>query len=134
MGIFLRQIKISTLTFISDLDVPISMTKQALHSSLTFDGRVVVITGSGTGIGQAIAKKFAERGASIIIMGRRREPLDATTEILNEIIKNADTICALVTIDGAWLHTIQRKLFIPPAEVAHIFRQMPADENFQWLD
>ena len=91
MGIFLRQIKISNLTFISDPNVPISMTKQALHSSLTFDGRVVVITGSGTGIGQAIAKKFAERGASIIIMGRRKEPLDATTEILNEIIKNVDS-------------------------------------------
>ncbi|HLE34462.1 MAG TPA: SDR family oxidoreductase, partial [Nitrososphaerales archaeon] len=74
-----------------DPNVPISMTKQALHSSLTFDGRVVVITGSGTGIGQAIAKKFAERGASIIIMGRRKEPLDATTAILNEIIKNADS-------------------------------------------
>ncbi len=67
------------------------MTKQALHSSLTFDGQVVVITGSGTGIGQAIAKKFAERGASIIIMGRRKEPLDATAEILNEIMKNADS-------------------------------------------
>jgi len=26
------------------------------------------------------------------------------------------------------------KLFIPPVEVAHIFQQMPADENFQWLD
>jgi NAD(P)-dependent dehydrogenase (short-subunit alcohol dehydrogenase family) len=46
-----------------------------------------VITGSGTGIGQAIAKKFAERGASIIIMGRRKEPLDKTTEILVDIMK-----------------------------------------------
>ena len=65
------------------------MTKQSLRSSLSFDGQVVVITGSGTGIGQAIAKKFAERGASIIIMGRRKEPLDATAKILNGIIKNA---------------------------------------------
>jgi len=64
------------------------MTKQSLRSSLSFDRQVVVITGSGTGIGQAIAKKFAERGASIIIMGRRKEPLDATASILNEIIKN----------------------------------------------
>lgn len=64
------------------------MTKQSSRSSLSFDGQVVVITGSGTGIGQAIAKKFAEHGASIIIMGRRKEPLDETAKILNEIIKS----------------------------------------------
>ncbi len=64
------------------------MTVQSAHSSLSFDRKVVVITGSGTGIGQAIAKKFAEHGANIIIMGRRKEPLDATAKILNEIIKN----------------------------------------------
>lgn len=54
--------------------------------------------------------------------------------IVHEIKKNADTLCALVTIDGAWLNTIHRKLFIPPAEVVQIFQQMPIDENFQWLD
>ncbi len=67
------------------------MTVQSAHSSLSFDRKVVVITGSGTGIGQAIAKKFAEHGANIIIMGRRKEPLDATAKILNEIIKNVDS-------------------------------------------
>lgn len=55
--------------------------------SLSFDKKVVVITGSGTGIGQAIAKKFAEHGASIVIMGRRKEPLEETANILNGIIK-----------------------------------------------
>ncbi|MGI0077406.1 MAG: SDR family oxidoreductase, partial [Nitrosopumilaceae archaeon] len=45
-----------------------------------------LITGSGTGIGQAIAKKFAENGASVIILGRRREPLEETKKILQEII------------------------------------------------
>jgi NAD(P)-dependent dehydrogenase (short-subunit alcohol dehydrogenase family) len=57
-------------------------------SKLKFSNKLVVITGSGTGIGQAIAKKFAENGASIVIMGRRREPLDKTSEILNKIIKD----------------------------------------------
>src|SRR5438309_7346325 len=53
---------------------------------LKFQGRVVVITGSGTGIGKAIAIKFAENGASIVILGRRKEPLEETAKSLKEII------------------------------------------------
>ena len=63
------------------------MTESSKSSNLKFSDKVVVITGSGTGIGQAIAKKFAEKGASIIIMGRRKEPLDKTSAILTEIMK-----------------------------------------------
>lgn len=58
------------------------MAESSKSSSLKFSDKVVVVTGSGTGIGQAIAKKFAEKGASIIIMGRRKEPLDKTSDIL----------------------------------------------------
>ncbi len=53
---------------------------------LKFQGKVVVITGSGTGIGKAIAVKFAENGASIVILGRRKEPLEETAKGLKEII------------------------------------------------
>jgi NAD(P)-dependent dehydrogenase (short-subunit alcohol dehydrogenase family) len=60
-------------------------------SRLKFADKTVVITGSGTGIGQAIAKKFAENGANIVIMGRRKEPLDQTAGILEEIIASSDS-------------------------------------------
>ena len=53
---------------------------------LDFANKVVVVTGSGTGIGQAIAKKFAENGASIILLGRRKEPLEETQSELQSII------------------------------------------------
>ncbi len=53
---------------------------------LKFQNKVVLVTGSGTGIGQTVAKLFAENGASIIILGRRKEPLDDTKKILDEII------------------------------------------------
>jgi NAD(P)-dependent dehydrogenase (short-subunit alcohol dehydrogenase family) len=57
-----------------------------LRNSLRFDGKVVVVTGSGTGIGQSIAKRFVENGASIIILGRRAEPLEKTAFDLRQII------------------------------------------------
>jgi NAD(P)-dependent dehydrogenase (short-subunit alcohol dehydrogenase family) len=58
-------------------------------SRLKFADKTVVITGSGTGIGQAIARKFAQSGANIVIMGRRKEPLDQTAVILEEIIASS---------------------------------------------
>src|SRR5918911_3705520 len=65
------------------------MEKDSLKSYSNFNGKSVVITGSGTGIGQAIAKKFAQNGANIIIMGRRKEPLEDTTRILSDICDRA---------------------------------------------
>lgn len=67
---------------------------------MKFDGKTVVVTGSGTGIGQAIAKRFAEAGANIVIMGRRKEPLDQTAQILNDIIKKAGSKGRVATFPG----------------------------------
>jgi|TARA_B100000287_G_scaffold345289_1_gene332645 NAD(P)-dependent dehydrogenase (short-subunit alcohol dehydrogenase family) len=53
---------------------------------LKFENKVVLITGSGTGIGMTVAKKFVGEGASVIILGRRREPLEDTSKMLEEII------------------------------------------------
>jgi NAD(P)-dependent dehydrogenase (short-subunit alcohol dehydrogenase family) len=35
---------------------------------LKFQGKVALVTGSGTGIGKAISEKFVENGASVIIL------------------------------------------------------------------
>ncbi|MDQ3718777.1 MAG: SDR family NAD(P)-dependent oxidoreductase [Thermoproteota archaeon] len=66
------------------------MEKQVSSTSrLKFADKTVVITGSGTGIGQAIARKFAENGANIVIMGRRKEPLYQTARMLEQIIASS---------------------------------------------
>jgi NAD(P)-dependent dehydrogenase (short-subunit alcohol dehydrogenase family) len=45
-------------------------------------GRVGLITGAGTGVGRAAALALAEDGFSLVLTGRRREPLDALAEAL----------------------------------------------------
>jgi len=58
---------------------------------LKFQGKTALITGSGTGIGKAIATKFVENGASVIILGRRREPLDEASKDLEQIISEKNS-------------------------------------------
>ena len=77
------------------------MEKQVSSTSrLKFADKTVVITGSGTGIGQAIARKFAENGANIVIMGRRKEPLDQTAAILEQIIASSGSSGRLGVFPG----------------------------------
>ena len=44
---------------------------------MSIEGRHIVVTGGGTGVGAEIAQTFARAGASVTIMGRREEPLQA---------------------------------------------------------
>ncbi|MBB3347962.1 MULTISPECIES: SDR family NAD(P)-dependent oxidoreductase [unclassified Sphingomonas] len=46
------------------------------------DGKTAVVTGGGTGIGFATAKRFVDEGAFVYVTGRRREPLDRAVEAL----------------------------------------------------
>jgi NAD(P)-dependent dehydrogenase (short-subunit alcohol dehydrogenase family) len=67
---------------------------------LKFQGKTALITGSGTGIGKAIAKKFVENGASVVILGRRREPLDETSQMLEEIISQLGSGASVTIFSG----------------------------------
>ena len=67
---------------------------------MKFQGKVALVTGSGTGIGQAIAKKFVENGASVIILGRRKEPLEETSKMLEEIISQKNSGASVKIFSG----------------------------------
>lgn len=63
----------------------------------------VLITGGGSGIGLAIAKKYAQCGANVLITGRNEEKLQSA---IVEIGKNANYICW----DICDIHKCQKQL------------------------
>lgn len=70
------------------------------NSFLPLTGKTVLITGSGTGIGRAVARKFAENGANIIIMGRRQKPLDETQELLLKTMSSVGSPADVISFPG----------------------------------
>ncbi len=51
-------------------------------------GKVIVITGGGTGMGRALALEAAIRGGNVVIMGRRPSPLEETRADMNGLIEH----------------------------------------------
>jgi NADP-dependent 3-hydroxy acid dehydrogenase YdfG len=49
---------------------------------MSLEGKVVLITGGGSGVGAAIASQFAQAGARVVVVGRRAAQLQATCDAI----------------------------------------------------
>lgn len=47
-------------------------------------GKVIIVTGAGTGIGKSSAELLAAQGAKVVLVGRRKEVLDAVVKDIRE--------------------------------------------------
>jgi acyl-CoA thioester hydrolase len=53
--------------------------------------------------------------------------------IQHQLTKIDGTLCAVLTVDGAWMDVVRRKLSSPPEKVHEVFAQMPKNEPFEWM-
>lgn len=53
--------------------------------------------------------------------------------IQHRIVKEGSVVSALLTVEGAWMHTGLRKLAAPPEMVHTVFNAMPKSESFEWM-
>lgn len=67
---------------------------------MRFKSKTALVTGSGTGIGLAIAKRFAAEGAGLVIMGRRRAPLEEASSELERIASESGSGARVRAFDG----------------------------------
>jgi NAD(P)-dependent dehydrogenase (short-subunit alcohol dehydrogenase family) len=82
-------------------------------SARRFEEKNVIVTGAGQGIGLAIADRFAAEGADVMLIGRRREPLEEAARRIEaaggsawvhpaDVSKSADVDGAVAAATGRW--------------------------------
>ena len=111
----------------------------ALGQAVSGAARVALVTGGGTGIGAAVARRLAEDGWSIAVTGRRAAPLEAVAEetgglaLPGDAADPADARAAVAAaverfggLDGLVLNAgrggVGSLLDLDPAELADVHR------------
>src|SRR5512147_2884416 len=79
----------------------------ALRShAMDIKGKVVIVTGASSGIGEATARQFGREGAKVVLAARRVDKLEALAQEILALGTSADTL--VVQADLSKLEDIQK--------------------------
>lgn len=76
--------------------------------SKRLEGKIAFVTGGGSGIGAATAERFAEEGATVVICGRRKEPLDDVVVKIKAARGRAEAIVADVGNEAQFVGALEQ--------------------------
>ena len=66
-----------------------------------YKGRVVVVSGASSGLGKQMSKAFADQGADVVVMARRKEKLDELAEEIREKgVKCFPVVCDVTDVSS----------------------------------
>src|SRR4029077_16815525 len=81
--------------------------KETQMSATRLSGRIAVVTGSASGLGRAIALRFAEEGATVVVSDVRPDPREGG-ENTEDLIAAAGGRCARIDADVSRWEDIDR--------------------------
>lgn len=76
--------------------------------SKRLEGKIAFVTGGGSGIGAATAERFAQEGATVVICGRRKEPLDEVVAKIKAAGGSAEAIVADVGNEAQFVDALEQ--------------------------
>ncbi|MBS3017368.1 2,5-dichloro-2,5-cyclohexadiene-1,4-diol dehydrogenase LinX [Comamonas sp. PE63] len=71
-------------------------------------GKIAFVSGGGSGIGAATAERFAQEGATVVICGRRKEPLDEVVARIKAGGGSAEAIVADVGNEAQFVGALEQ--------------------------
>lgn len=74
------------------------------------EGKVAIVTGGNAGIGEAVAKRFAEESAAVVITGRRQVELDRVMSVIRHNKGKGLSVAGSVTDESHVREVVRRAL------------------------